>query len=122
MLKAPPLISWDLHFSVLYGYCQTYVENIGQKLQKPRFVTLETMKFGLCERGDAQNLLSTTGNSQKVKGYAQVKVRAMPKCVRRAMPKSVRRAMPKSVRRAMPKNYKVQWAIAKRLRAMPKLK
>ena len=61
------------------------------------------MKIGLCERGDAQNLLSTTGNSQKVKGYAQVKVRAMPKCVRRAMPKSVRRAMPKSVRRAMPK-------------------
>ena len=54
------------------------------------------------------------GNSQKVKGHAQVEVRAMPK--------SVRRAMPKSVRGAMPKTYQVQWAIAKRLRAMPKLK
>ena len=68
----------------------------------------------MCEKGYAQNPSGLNGNSQDVKGYAQVKVRAMPKCVRRAMPKSVRRAMPK--------NYKVQWAIAKRLRAMPKLK
>ena len=32
-----------------------------------------------CERGNAQNLSSTLGNSQKVKGCAQVEVRAMPK-------------------------------------------
>ena len=45
MLKAPPIISSDLHFSVLFCYCQTYVDNIGQKLQKPRFVTLGAYNF-----------------------------------------------------------------------------
>ena len=45
MLKAPPIISLDLHFSALFCYCQTYVDNIGQKLQKPRFVTLGAYNF-----------------------------------------------------------------------------
>ena len=42
-----------------------------------------------CEKGNAQNLSSTMGNSQKVKGYAQLKVKGQcPIRVRRAMPKN----------------------------------
>ena len=37
MLKAPPLISCDLHFSVLYCNSGTYDDNIGQNFQKPSF-------------------------------------------------------------------------------------
>ena len=33
----------------------------------------------MCERGDAQKLLSKTGNSHERKGYAQLKGRTMPK-------------------------------------------
>ena len=33
----------------------------------------------MSEKGCAQKLSSRTGNSQEVKGYAQLKVRAMPK-------------------------------------------
>ena len=34
MLKAPPLKSLDLHFSVIKCHCQTYDDNIGPKLKK----------------------------------------------------------------------------------------
>ena len=37
----------------------------------------------MCERGNAQKLLSKTGNSQEVKGYAQLKGRAVPKMCER---------------------------------------
>ena len=37
----------------------------------------------MCERGYAQNLSSKIGNSQKVKGYAQLRGRAMPKMCER---------------------------------------
>ena len=40
MLKAPPLKSWDLHFSVIKCHCWTYDDNIGPKLKKPSFAIL----------------------------------------------------------------------------------
>ena len=35
-----PLISPDLHFSVIKCHCQTYVDNIGLKLKKASFAIL----------------------------------------------------------------------------------
>ena len=40
MLKAPPLKSLVLHFSVLKCHCQTYDHNIGPKFKKLRFAIL----------------------------------------------------------------------------------
>ena len=40
MLKAPPLISSDLHFSVIKCHCRTYDDNIGPKLKKLSFAIL----------------------------------------------------------------------------------
>ena len=37
VLKAPPLKSSDVHFSVIKCHCQTYDDNIGPKLKKPSF-------------------------------------------------------------------------------------
>ena len=41
MLRAPPLISSDLHFSVLYCHCRTYNDTVGPKLQK-RVIVFES--------------------------------------------------------------------------------
>ena len=40
VLKAPPLKSSDVHFSVIKCHCQTYDDNIGPKLKKPSFAFL----------------------------------------------------------------------------------
>ena len=40
MLKAPPLKSLDLHFSVIKSHCRTYDDNIGPKFKTPRFAIL----------------------------------------------------------------------------------
>ena len=40
MLKAPPLKSSDLHFSVIKCHCWTYDDNIGPKFKKPSFAIL----------------------------------------------------------------------------------
>ena len=40
MLKAPPLKSSDLHFSVIKCHCWTYDDNIGPKLKMPSFAIL----------------------------------------------------------------------------------
>ena len=38
MLKAPPLISMDLHFSEIKYHCRTYEDKNGPKLKKPSSV------------------------------------------------------------------------------------
>ena len=40
MLKAPPLKSLDLHFSVIKYHCWTYDDNISPKLKKQSFAIL----------------------------------------------------------------------------------
>ena len=40
MLKAPPIVSLDLHISVLQCNFRIYDEHIGQKFQKTRFAIL----------------------------------------------------------------------------------
>ena len=40
VLKAPPLKSSDVHFSVIKFHCWTYDDNIGPKLKKPSFAIL----------------------------------------------------------------------------------
>ena len=40
MVKAPPLKSSDLHFSVIKCHCRTYDDNIGPKLKKRSFAIL----------------------------------------------------------------------------------
>ena len=41
VLKAPPLISSDLHFSVIKCHCWTYDANIGPKLKKPSLYIIQ---------------------------------------------------------------------------------
>ena len=45
MLKAPPLKSLDLHFSVIKFQCRAYDDNIGPKLKKPSCVILGADKM-----------------------------------------------------------------------------
>ena len=40
-VRAPPLISSDLHFSVIYCHCRTYDDTVGPKLQK-RVIVFES--------------------------------------------------------------------------------
>ena len=40
MLKASPLKSLNLHFSVIKCHCRTYYDNISTKFKKPSFAIL----------------------------------------------------------------------------------